>query len=514
VLAVIAGCGHPATVERAYDGRIVWGRYVDEEAYATFLRGSIAEASGDAKGALAAYQEVAAGAAAGPEVWARIAALRCAIDPRDPKADDAVARALAIDAGYGAAWTAKANCALLRGDALTARVASERAAQQDDGAAGGGPFPSPAADSASGQRTRDLIMAMTVTAGDRAAAWEALAAWSKAHGDVPLWSRAVASLVRLLPTKRGEVAEAAHELAGAGEIGAARTVAAAAASAGLEPFDGERWPLAARLAVDEAIVAGDANTVRSRATRARVGLDEAAARAVLAGRLPLARELASPMAQADPSTNGARLVVAGVGGNAAGAAQETGPADPPVAGAVLVAFGEALARQSSPERARLLLGRINKAPIVAGDDVVARPAVALAARGVLDAQMLSAEGRVELDVLRGEAPSVASNGDARPLDLRHEYLALAASRPTEPRARELGQRLARVASRDPVVAAASALWRLANEPTIAPGAADALMAVRPADPLLAAVALRVAKKSGDSAAAQRAQQALGALLRE
>jgi hypothetical protein len=518
VLAVLSACTHPQTVERAYDGRVVWGRYVDADAYAAFLRGSIAEASGDPKAALDAYQEVARLDGSGPEVWTRIAALRCAIDRRDVRADEALTRALKLDAGYGPAWVAKVNCALLRGDEPGATAAMARAAQLDDGRQGADRaalLPSPVAGSTSRAQTRDMLMSLVLTAGDRAEAWEALAAWARTHGDVALWSRALESLVRRAPDKRGEVAKAAEELAGEGEAAAARSIASAAASAGLEPFAIAQWPLAARLAVDDAIARGDANRVRSRATRVRVGLDEAAARALLGGRRPLARELASTMAQADPSATGARLAFAAAReGDVLGVVVESPPDDAPVPAAIVVAFGRALVRLSSPERARSLVARVSTAPVVDGDDLVGRPAVELAAKGVFDPRLLSADGRVELDAMRtggdGAAAAGTSVEEAGPLDLRHEYLALAAGRPNDARTRELGERLSSVASSDPIVAAASALARLGGAP-IEPGAAGALMDIRPADPLLASVALRLALKKGDDAAALRARNTLSAL---
>src|SRR5690606_41056062 len=53
------GCVGGAPVVRVYDGQIVKGRWIPPEAYAAFLRGALAEESGDLRGALAAYERAA-----------------------------------------------------------------------------------------------------------------------------------------------------------------------------------------------------------------------------------------------------------------------------------------------------------------------------------------------------------------------------------------------------------------------------------------------------------------------
>jgi hypothetical protein len=63
---------------------------------------------------------------------------------------------------------------------------------------------------------------------------------------------------------------------------------------------------------------------------------------------------------------------------------------------------------------------------------------------------------------------------------------------------------------DPVVAAAGVLIALASEVPVGQDAARALLAVDPADPLRAAVALRLAEKMGDSDMVRRARAAMTA----
>ncbi len=53
--ALVAACAPTPPVERAYDGRVLQGRFIEPEAYAAFLRGAIAEASGNPQGAIVDY---------------------------------------------------------------------------------------------------------------------------------------------------------------------------------------------------------------------------------------------------------------------------------------------------------------------------------------------------------------------------------------------------------------------------------------------------------------------------
>ena len=504
-------CARGQVVERVYDGRLVDGRPIESAAYAAFLRGAIAEASGNPRAALAGYREAAQKDPSAPETWARLGAIRCALNPRDRTADDAFARALVIDGRYAGTWAAKARCAGARKDEPGMLEAARRAAELDPSRASS--LLARAGRTVRDAATREELVALTVTAKDRVAAWDALAAWAESRGDVMLWATALEAVVKIAPTRRDAVAHAAEELAGAGEIAHARAIAGAAADADDDPLSDERHPLAVRLAVDEALARGDASAVETRATRVHMDLEEVAARALLAGRRALARDLASTVARADPDATGARLVVAACeDGDVARAASDVRHRGARASAAAFVAFGVAAVRAVSPEDVRATLATIAHGPIVAGDDRVIRPAVELASRGVLDAGALPADGLVEIAVLRVEAPAEGlSMPDRRALDARHEYLALALTDPRAARAKELGDRLAGVTASDPVVAAASALMLLATGLPIDPAAAKALLLRDPADALLAATALRLAKKTGDSDSARRARAVLTAL---
>jgi hypothetical protein len=352
-------------------------------------------------------------------------------------------------------------------------------------------------------------VALTLTATDQPVAWDALATWAQANGDVALWARALIELARLAPARRDEIARAAEELAGAGETWEARRVAAAAANGDERPLSGDH-PLAARLALDDAITRADPAVVSQRATRVRLPLDEAAGRALLARDRSLAHEIASAVVRADPAAPGARLVVAASGGDdLLGAVHEVPPPGAEASAAAFVAFGTALAHAASPEHARAALATLPHGPIVAGDDRVVRPAVALAARGALSVDALPPDGIVELAALRGDALADGLLAvAARALDARHEYLALAIARPASARAGELAGRLR--SPTDPVVAAASAFIQLATGAPIAPTAPQALLSRDAADPLLAVAALRLAEKLGNHEVARRAREALRA----
>jgi hypothetical protein len=369
---------------------------------------------------------------------------------------------------------------------------------------------------------RDALIALTATARDRVAAWNALASWASVHGDVPLWALALESVARLAPIRRDAVAAAAEQLAGSGQLAAARHVAAAAAEADDTPLS-EVHLLAARLAVDDAIARGDAAAVRLRATRARVGLEEAGARAWLAGKRDLARELVTPVVRADAGAVGARLVLAACDANPGAVAtvasdvRRAGPGSGAAAGprssaAAVVVFGLALARTAPPAEVRATLDAIAHAPIVPGDDRVVRRAVELVSRGALDVAALPPDGAVELAVLRGPAAGEgAALPDVRALDARHEYLALAMADPKGTATRELGARLAAIASTDAVVAAAAALVQMGSGTSLDAGAARTLMSLDPSDPLLAATALQIATRTGDTEAATKARATLTAL---
>ncbi|HEX3344958.1 MAG TPA: tetratricopeptide repeat protein, partial [Polyangiaceae bacterium] len=335
LLSAGVGCVHPSVVERAYGGDVVLGHYVSPEAYAAFLRGAIAEAEHHPEEALEAYREAAERDPASPEPWTRMAELWCASGPAGAaNAERALAHALELDAGYARAWSVKAACAAGRRDTPAEAEAAARAARLDPTGDGANILVARAADEGpAAARAREVLVALTVTATDPVAAWGALASWAQAHGDVALWARALVELVRAAPEQRSAVARAAEGLAGTGDVGEGRTVAAAAVEASEAPMP-PTLGLAARLAVDEAIARHDTGAARRRATRGRLPLDELAGRALLAGDRAMALDVASTAAAASPSDHGARLVRAvAEGADLLGATTAARAADTPASAA-------------------------------------------------------------------------------------------------------------------------------------------------------------------------------------
>ncbi len=322
---------------------------------------------------------------------------------------------------------------------------------------------------------------------------------------------ALAGLARLGLTHRVAAARAAEDLAGDGAMGRAMSLAAVAVDASDEPLSADR-SLAARLAVDEAIAGGDPFVVRQRATRGRVGLEEAAARALLDGQREIARSLARSETLADPRAFGARLVLAGAGASDAMELRDAPPPGlQPIAGATWVAYGEAMQHVVTLRSARSALTSLPHEPILAGDDRVVRAAVDLAARGVIAPEALPSTGAMELAVVydgafAGGARNVAV--DAVSLDARHRYLALARAAPLDPRTRELGERLQGLSCNDPIVSAAAALVDLAAGRRLEPHRARALLDHDPGDAVLASVALRVAELTGETETAKLARAVL------
>jgi len=327
----------------------------------------------------------------------------------------------------------------------------------------------------------------------------------------PSGGPSLAALARLGPTRRDAAARAAEDLAGGGAMGPALSLAASAVDASDEPLSTDR-PVAARLAVDEAIARGDPLVVRQRATRGRLGLEEAAARALLCGQREMARSLALSETLADPRAFGARLVLAGAGGSDVMGLRELPPAGlQPISAAAWVAYGEALQHVVTSRAARSVLESLPHDPILARDDRVVRAAVDLAARGVIASEALPSTGATELAVVYDGAFGRRARNvavDTSTLDARHRYLAFARAAPSDPHTRELGERLRWLSADDPIVSAAAALVDLAVDARLEPHNARALLDRDPGDAVLASVALRIAELTGETETGRLARAVL------
>ncbi len=395
----LAACAPSESVIRVIDGRPVEGAFVPADAYAAYLRASIADAAGDLAGAVEGYAVAAALGPHDPEPLARLGDARCRRNARDPRAEESLARALAIDSSYGPALEARARCAERRGEDATAIESARRAARAnpdaveplatlarlDAGSSNGS--------SAAAVELRERLVAMTLLEGTNAAAWDALATWARGHGDAELEGRALAHVVSLSTSRAKEIGTAIARLEGEGELVAARSLARArleATGMGTGPVD----PRIARLAIDDALLAGDPDAARRIATRGRVELAVVAARALLLGNEAVAREIATTLADADPVALAPRLVLAAVaegtgerthhqaeGAAVARALAGSWRRDVPAPPEAWLAYARAVVRAGAPEGARAVLGAIPREEIIPGDPLTTRVAVALGAAG-------------------------------------------------------------------------------------------------------------------------------------
>ncbi len=397
-------CGSEPRVVRVYDGRIVLGRYVSPDAYAAFLRGVLAEESGDLKAAIVAYAQALEEDEDDPEISTRIGEARCRLDPKDPEVDRAFAKALKSDATYASTLAAKGRCAIARGQTDEAALLARRAAAQDPKnvtlEALASRFEAARGDPAA----RERAIALTLAHGDHAAAWDALQAWGRARRDAELVARAFVGLVRAAPMRSAEAEKGAVALLDGGQPALARKVAVAITDSPRElGVIGPRDPTVARLAVDEALSRGDKNAALARATRGHVPLAEVAARALLLDRRDIAVSVATSLASADPGASGAVMVKAalksagpgaGAGGGKAGLSMGLVTDQPPEICALV--FADRLAVAAGTEVARDWLAHVTRTPMTARDPLAGPLAVDLAARGVLPVSDLPVELRASV----------------------------------------------------------------------------------------------------------------------
>lgn len=494
ILVVLAGCASNPRVVRVYDGKVVEGAYVPPEAYAAYLRGALAEEAGDLAGATAAYEKALEEDDEDPEIWTRVGDVRCRRDPKDPKADDAFAKASKLDRTYAPLHAARARCLATRGKPEEAAAAAREASSHDPSnveiealVIRTTPKPIPA--------VRDRALALTVAHGERSAAWEALAHWGRAHGDAELFARGLEGLAKLSPTRSEDIEKGALDLLGQGYTAYARRLAATIADV---PEDrggaGPRDATLARLAVDDAILTGDQAKVERRGVRGRVPASELAARAMLLDRRDLATTIAKGVTAADPKSSGAQMVLAAL------AALEKKPREipphhdsPPEACALVLA--DVIASTSNAETARAWLARVQRTPAPPLDPVIAPLVVDLAARGVLVPDDLAIEQRIELAARRRETPPALPPNVS--LDAKHSFIWHVLTNPTSKETAALHAKLAPAAERDALVGFAVARFLLGQDK----GDLDAVrraIAAAPAHPLLLAIAVEVAKRIGKS----------------
>ena len=449
-LAVTAsGCGSSSEVVRVYDGRIVAERYIAPEAYATFLRGVLAEEAGDFARALAEYERVRGEDSDDPEVFARIGSVRCRLNPRDAGADEAFAKARVLDATYAGALAAESKCALIRGQGGRAAALAAGAAKEDPGNVRANALLVKALAQTDDPHARARAVELTVRFGTNPASWDALLAWGKGHGDAELMAQALTGLLRVDTSRATDVERGIRELLGAGQLVLARTVAASHADLPREKGGrGPRDAVVARLAVDEALARGDESVALRRASRGHVAQGELAARAALLGQRELAERVARAVADADPGASGARMVLTALGAPADPLLRVTD--EPPEICALLLA--ERLATTTSAEIARDWFLQIGKTRMPAGDPLAGPLAVNLAARAIVPDGDLTTDLRLELSTRRRETPPPLQADTT--LDAKHTFLFFALTQPRGKEAVQWAARLAGAADRDPIVAVA------------------------------------------------------------
>lgn len=394
----VVACGAEARVVRVYDGRIVEGRYVSPEAYAAFLRGVLAEESGDLKAAVAAYAVAVDEDEDDPEIMGRIGEARCKLDPKDALADRAFDVALKRDPASASALAAKGRCALARGRTDVALELARRASAQDPSNVRLDALVVRAEAGGTNASARERAVALTLAHGENAVAWDALIVWSRAHHDTQLVARGLEGLIRAAPMRSIEVEQGAAALLEGGELALARHLAGALADAPRElGVVGPRDPSVARLAVDEALARGDRAVAVARATRGHVALAEVAARALLLEKRELSASIAASVSDADPGASGAVMVKAALASSGTGAAKARADVlaritDQPPELCALV-FADRLAAAAGADVARQWLARITRTPMSARDPLGGPLARDLAARGVLPMTNLAAEAR-------------------------------------------------------------------------------------------------------------------------
>jgi cytochrome c-type biogenesis protein CcmH/NrfG len=513
-LIAAVGCGGARAVTRVVDGREIAGRYIEPEAYADFLRGVLAQERGDHQEALRGFAAAAERDGDEPEIWVRYAAVRCAMRPGDPEAERALDRALARDSENARAWAVRASCALGRNDAAASARAAEASLALDPRAVDVRLLLARALDrSGESRAAKAALVTITAEHGHLAAAWDALGTWAESKGDFATAARAWRELARVAPHRRADVAAAAVRLAGMGDLSSGRAVAAAALDASAESGAGRVPVAAARLAIDQALLAQDGALARARATRGHVPLEEVAGRAWLIGAHAVARETAELVASADPGAAGARLVAALAAERAGDPAalarslQGVSRGAASVSAATACALAGRMAQMAGVDGARGVLDALRAEGADADDVLVTPVAVELAAMGILREETLSPNALVELAARRREAPRTAG----AKLDPRHRLLASVLAQPIPDDARALALHLNGAVGRDPIVTFAVTRLALAEgRVDVEPGK---LLASDPADPLLLGVAVDVAKTSGKADAAAPFRSRLTAVAR-
>lgn len=530
--ALTGGCGGGNAVLRVVDGRPVPGPEVEVEAYAAYLRGTVALAAGDLQGAEVGFARARDVGGDDPEILTRLGEVACAREPRGSAAPDLFNKALRKDPAYAPAWAARAACAAARGDGKDALAAGRRAADLG----GRGEVDAVLARLAAGPGgapVRELLerrlLAQTLEAPQGAAAWDALVRWSgRGSGSgagsfsLSLYAAALEELAVRAPPRHAELALAAVALEDQGQGLLAQRLARALATVRGPSGEMLSWGpelvarRAQRLAVEGILTegpvdgegAGGTTKVVTVAVATRTPLVEVAGRALLVGQDLRARALLDLAEAAGPDGASAalrvlRAALVGTEPNHETALATDGDPVPP-------AVWTAWATRVGTEGARRGLPRLTRGPLVASDGAVTAAAVDLAARGALPPEELPPDGKVELAVRRLDIAAAKASAADGTLDPRHRLLALSLAAPAGVEARTLAERLEAGTGSDGLLAVAALRIAVASSLPPPPAAATLVARRAPWDPLAASAALALARTKGDTAAVARARAYLAA----
>lgn len=266
--ALLVACAVHGPVTRVADGETVEGRAIAPEAYAAYLRASVLEARGDARGAVAELERALDEDPRSPEIVTRIGRIVCASGSRDAASEayGAFEDALALDPSYGPAWLELARCRERSGDPAGAFAAAERAVYYDP----------------SNPEATRIAARLAFALGRRERAFALL------DGLVELEpsSREAWNALSLAALERGDAARATRARRALERLGVATDAAR-------------------RLALDEALRAGDLARARALAVELGVGPSALAWRALDVSSHAAALEQASLVLAADPTNSDA-----------------------------------------------------------------------------------------------------------------------------------------------------------------------------------------------------------------
>lgn len=445
-LAFAAGCGAEENVVRVVDSDVMVSHYVPAEAYSAFLAGTLAEADGRLEVAYSRYRDALSVDDTDPLVWARLARVACRMQGHQRDADDALARARALDPSLSTALASEGECEGARKNTAQATTALLSAAANEPRNAELDARANRELSVTAPDAARARMLAATRAYEGRPEAWDALLTWSTEHGDAVMAVHAARGLAAARRQKYTALSHAVVALAGLGALDAAREVASLAVASKMDGVAVDTF--VARLAVDHELAGPGAVTsrrgrVEGVAARGRVSLGEVAARSLLLGRPDLARALATDVVAADPRDADAAAVLAVLGKKPE---VDVSPRAGTLSPAAFVALASALASREGAGVAALFGRRAKHDALDGRDALVTDLAVELDATLVLSPET-DAE-RLELALRRGEPAQLLPD-----LDARHELVARLLRPGAEPdaRAKLLASRMTDAFGRDPLV---------------------------------------------------------------